>query len=57
MKVKFSLGIGIHNATHKEEVELPDDYTEDQIEEVYLDWRSNYLDGGWTKLDEKGAPQ
>jgi len=55
MKVKYTLSIGFANAKHKETVELPDDFTDAQIEDDYEGWCSNYLDGGWSKVEEDGG--
>lgn len=51
-RVKFSLSIGYANASHEEVFEFEDDATEKDIEEDYICWRDNYLDGGWWVLDE-----
>lgn len=52
MKVHFTLSIGIANAKQQDTVDIPDDYTDDQINEEYQDWLSNYLDGGWHKVED-----
>ena len=44
MLVKFSLGIGYSGANRVEEVELPDDWTEEQIHEELLMWSDYYID-------------
>lgn len=51
MKIEYTLSIGFSNAKHKETVELPDEYTDDEIEADYDGWCQNYLDGGWVKLE------
>ena len=49
MKVKFYLAIG--NGEGQEEiVDLPDNYTDEDIEEDFLEWRAGYLDSCWEKL-------
>lgn len=45
MKVLFYV-----NASKKEVVELDDDLTDEEIDEEYETWRSNFLDGSWEKL-------
>ena len=57
MKVKFYLGIGYANAEHIEEVELPDDYTEQDIQEEFDDWVNNWIDSGWQIIDEENEAQ
>ncbi len=52
MKVKFYLGIGHPTATHCETFEFPDDYTDEDIEESLEDWASNYIDMGYTILED-----
>lgn len=52
MKVEFILGTGFAGATHKELVELPNDYTEDDIEEMYQEWANNFLDKSWYILED-----
>ena len=53
MKVEFYLGIGYANAEHVEEVELPDDYTEQDIQEEFDDWVNNWIDSGWQIIEEE----
>ena len=51
---RFSVGTNNVGSDVEDELKLEfeDDLTEEQIEsqveEIYLDWRNNYLDGGWT---------
>lgn len=52
MFVKFTVSIGFVGARHTELFEFDDDTPEEEIEEMYLDWRNNYLDGGWYVLEE-----
>ena len=54
---RFTLSIGFVGAKHDDEfpIEFPDDATEDDIEEIvqeeWLEWSNNYIDGGWHALD------
>ena len=50
MLVKFTLGIGYSGANREEEVELPDDWTEEQIHEELLLWSDDYIDVGFDIL-------
>lgn len=50
MKVKFTLNIGSGN-NREEEVELPDDWTEEQIHEELLLWSDDYIDVGFDILE------
>lgn len=52
MKVKFTLGIGYSGANREEEVELPDDWTEEQIHEELLLWSDDYIDVGFDILED-----
>lgn len=54
MKVEFILGTGFAGAIHKELVDLPNDYTEDDIEEIYQEWANNFLDKSWSILEDIG---
>ena len=49
MKVKFKLSTGIEGTDHEEEVELPDESTDEQIENEWQNWAWGYIDGSWTK--------
>lgn len=51
MKVEFILGTGFAGETHKELIDLPNDYTEDDIEEMYQEWANNFLDKSWHILE------
>lgn len=51
MKVEFLLGTGFAGATHKEIVEIPYDYSEKDIEEMYQEWANGFLDKCWTILE------
>lgn len=52
MKDEFLLGTGFAGATHKEIVEVSDDYSEDDIEEMYQEWANNFLDKCWIILEK-----
>lgn len=52
MKYKYVMSIGFPTAEHKEVVDLPDDFTEDQVQEDYKEWCNNFLDGGFWKLED-----
>lgn len=52
MKVKFTLGIGYSGANREEEVEIPDDWTEDQIHQELLAWSDDYIDVGFDIIEE-----
>lgn len=50
MKVEFTFR---SNQTKQKEVfDYPDDTKEEVIEEDYLNWRENYLDGSWRIVEE-----
>jgi hypothetical protein len=50
-KVEFTLSIGFVGGVHRSTVEFDNDATDEEIEETYLDWRSNYLVGGWNVVE------
>lgn len=50
MRVKFTLSIGFATAKQQEIVEFDDDVSENEIEEAYEEWVSNFRDGGWEIL-------
>ena len=57
MKVKFKFGTGYAGADHEDIAELPDDYTDEQIEAEWKEWVWNNVDGYWKKFegDEEDA--
>ena len=52
MKVEFILGTGFENKIHKEIVELPDNYSGEDIEGIYQEWVNAFLNKGWFVLGE-----
>jgi len=50
MKVQFTMSVGVSASRRSEVVDLEGDMTDAEIEEAYIEWRNNYLDGTWTKL-------
>ena len=52
MKVEFILGTGFANAIHKEIVDLPDDYSGEDIEDIYQEWANEFLDKSWSILGD-----
>lgn len=51
-KYEFTLSIGFAGGKRREVLEFDDDVTEEELEESYIDWRNNYLDGGWHEVGE-----
>lgn len=49
-KVKFRVSLG--RSSFEDEVEFSPDTTDEEIQEHYLDWQSEHVDGGWFNLDE-----
>lgn len=47
IKVSVSVGFG----SRSDELDLPDNLTEDEIEEYVMEWANNYIDIGWSKND------
>ncbi|MGP5203675.1 DUF7167 family protein [Psychrobacter aquimaris] len=52
MRVKFYLSIGLAGATRTDIVEMPDDSSENDIEEEYQTWKNDYIEGYWDKISE-----
>lgn len=50
VQYKFTLGIGIVGCNREEVVEIESYATDDEIEEVYQEWRNQFLTGGWKRL-------
>ncbi len=48
MKIKFYAYID----TAEEVIELPDDYTDEQIDEYWQEWRAG-IEIGWTRIDDE----
>lgn len=46
-KVHFYLGIGYPSAKHETIIEVEDDLTDDEIQEMYDEWANNYLEKEW----------
>lgn len=46
-KVHFYLGIGYPSATHEVIIEVDDDCTDDEIQEMYDEWAETYLEKEW----------
>lgn len=51
-RIKFFLGIGFRNANQEEIMEFEDDATDEEIDETFEDWKSNYIDASWWNADE-----
>ena len=49
-RFKFYLSIGYANAAHEEIVEIPDDYTDADIDEMFNGWIWNYIDAGYEEI-------
>lgn len=53
MKVEFYLSIGLAGADRTDIVELPDNYSDEDIEDEYQEWKGGYMDSYWNKLDKE----
>lgn len=51
MKVEFHLSIGLAGANQSEIVEVPNDFSEDDIEEEYQEWKNGFIEAYWKILD------
>lgn len=52
MKVEFYLGTGLVGGERTEVIEIPDDYTEYDVEAEYQEWVNNFLDKSWYILED-----
>jgi len=53
MKIKVHLSIGYPGACHDDELEVPDDSTEDDLENETRDWAFNYIEYYYEKIEDK----
>lgn len=51
MLVKFVLSIGYPIAKQEDELEFPDDITDEQLDEALQDWQNNFIDSYWEKKE------
>ena len=49
--IYLHLGIGFAGANHSDEIEVEDDATDAEIDEICQEWADNYINYGWS--DEK----
>jgi len=47
----MTLGIGYSNANREDVIEVADDTTEEELEEIWQEWSNNYIDGGPEIID------
>lgn len=52
MKVKFYAFVGYYSG-YEEIVDLPDDFTDEDIEREFLTWCDNYVEYGWHKEEDE----
>jgi hypothetical protein len=50
MEIKVRLSIGYPTASHEDIIEVPDDFTDEQIWDEVDDWANNYIDKGWKRI-------
>ncbi len=50
MQVLFELSIGFAKCTKTATMEVEDDTTDEQIDEMLRDWVNDTVDAGWSKL-------
>ncbi|WP_203334340.1 DUF7167 family protein [Planococcus beigongshangi] len=48
-KFNFSVAIGLNGCHIEDTIELEDNLTDEEVQEMYLDWRDEQLDGGWDR--------
>lgn len=50
-KYRFYLDIGYVGANHQAEIEVEDDCTEEELEDMFQGWMYNYLDAGYEEIE------
>lgn len=53
MDVKVKLSIGYPSACHEDELEVPDDATDEDIEREVQEWAGNYIETSWHRMEEE----
>jgi hypothetical protein len=53
MKISVHLSIGYPGACHDDELEFPDDATDDEIDAEVQEWAANYIEWTWHKDTDK----
>ena len=49
--IYLHLDIGFAGASHKDKIEVEDDTSDEEIDDICEEWANNYIDYGWS--DEK----
>jgi len=49
-KYKFTLGRGSEMHDLEEVIEVPFDTTDDEVQEMFENWLSNYIDAGYERV-------
>ena len=52
MKVEFRINAGM-GITDTETIEYKDDITDEELNSEWYTWSMNYIDGGWSRVDEE----
>ena len=47
------LSIGFPTADHRDEMEVEDDTTDDEIDQMVQEWTANYIEFGWSDQKPK----
>ena len=50
-KIQLYLTIGFANANWDEEIEVPADATDEEIDEITREWAFNYIEYSWSPSD------
>jgi hypothetical protein len=53
VKIEVHLSIGYPSAEHDEEIEVPDDATELDIEQAVAEWAGEYIETWWERVEEE----
>jgi hypothetical protein len=51
-KIKLFVNTGFVNAKHTEVIEVEDDTTDKELNEIANDFAANYIEIGWTEINE-----
>ena len=51
--INVYLSIGYSNAMHDDTLDVDDNATDDDIDEMVRDWAHNYIEWGWRENEQK----
>lgn len=49
---EFVLETGFAGSVHRDIIELPFDFTEEEIEDEFQSWKGNLIEGSWREIED-----